>query len=113
MLDISLLIAALLAQTDTRHPEDACLRTIVQVGATIWAAGDEGTLLSSRDAGKTWEKQPLGVMGSLLSLYFQDERRGWLVGREETPSGPSGILFFTRDGGKTWNRAFSNTVKRC
>ena len=105
MLDISLLIAALLAQADTRHPEDACLRTIVQVGATIWAAGDEGTLLSSRDAGKTWEKQPLGVMGSLLSLYFQDERRGWLVGREETPSGPSGILFFTRDGGITWNRA--------
>ena len=74
MLDISLLIAVLLAQADTRHPEDACLRTIVQVGATIWAAGDEGTLLSSRDAGKTWEKQPFkapairaGVMTAKVS----------------------------------------------
>ncbi len=104
MVPLSLLVAAFLAHAETRHPEDACLRTIIQVEGTVWAAGDEGTLICSRDAGKTWERIPLAVTGSLLHLHFQDERRGWLVGREETPSGPTGLLFFTRDAGKTWNR---------
>ncbi|MFM8931468.1 MAG: hypothetical protein ACKOS8_06275 [Gemmataceae bacterium] len=105
MIACSLLVAAFLSHAETRHPEDACLRAITQTSSAIWAAGDDGTLIVSRDAGKTWEKIPLGVTGSLRHLHFQDDRRGWLVGREETPSGPTGLLFFTRDGGKTWNRA--------
>lgn len=104
MASFLLFAISLSFQGDPRFPEDACLRTVASTPAAIWVAGDEGTLLVSKDKGKTWEKIPLGVNGAFLKIYFQDERRGWLVGREENPGGSSGLLFFTRDGGKTWTR---------
>ena len=110
MIPCSFLIATLLSHAELRHPEDACLRAIAHTGQAVWAAGDEGTLIVSRDAGKSWDKIPLGVTGSLRHIHFQDDRRGWLVGREETPSGPTGLLFFTRDGGKTWSRALAGML---
>ena len=107
---VTVFLAVLLLGADLRHPDDACLRAIAVAGSSVWAAGDEGTLLVSRDGGKGWERLPLGVAGSFLGLHFQDERRGWLVGREEAPAGPTGLLFFTRDGGKTWNRALPGVL---
>jgi len=46
----------------------------------IWAAGERGTLVASRDFGKSWQSQPTCTVNTLRSIYFVDANNGWAVG---------------------------------
>ena len=71
---------------------------------TGWAAGAHGTIVRTRDAGKTWETQmggdPQNDEQAFDNLYFIDERQGWVMG--PTKSVVQRKLFATSDGGETW-----------
>ncbi len=49
---------------------------------TIWAAGDNGTLLKCD--GQTWEKVELNSSANFTEIYFTNVNDGWLVGDKGT-----------------------------
>jgi hypothetical protein len=67
-----------------------------------WIAGDNGTILATRDGGTTWKQQTSGTAEMLESLFFIDASRGWAVGLR-------GTILATRDGGTTWKPQSSRT----
>lgn len=58
-------------------------------------AGEFGTLLASEDAGRTWERRPVGTEKTLFGLRFQTPEKGWAVGID-------GIILHTRNGAHSW-----------
>jgi photosystem II stability/assembly factor-like uncharacterized protein len=64
-----------------------------------WIVGSAGTLLETRDGGKTWETQQidLGEENILLTSVSFKGSEGWIVGE------PS-VLLHTTDEGRSWNR---------
>jgi photosystem II stability/assembly factor-like uncharacterized protein len=114
---LALVTSALLAldarAADLRNFDDATLRAIQFVDKDEgWAVGDEGAIWHTINGGKTWERQPSGVIASLRSLHFLNPFTGWVAGREELPHGAGsvGVLLFTQDGGLTWRRATLNSL---
>jgi photosystem II stability/assembly factor-like uncharacterized protein len=74
-----------------------------------WAVGSRGTLLSTADAGKTWEKKPQPTGDAIRDLYFSDEENGWLVCERNiydlrSNDEPRAYLLNTNDGGLHWSR---------
>jgi photosystem II stability/assembly factor-like uncharacterized protein len=71
---------------------------------TGWVAGEHGTILRTRDAGKTWDTQmggdPENREERFEDLYFLDRQQGWVAG--PTKSVVQRKLFATNDGGETW-----------
>jgi photosystem II stability/assembly factor-like uncharacterized protein len=61
---------------------------------TAWAVGMSGQLMSTRDGGKTWASQKLDLAGSLTSVFFDKQSRGWITSDRD--------IFFTTGGGQTW-----------
>jgi photosystem II stability/assembly factor-like uncharacterized protein len=98
---------------DLRNFEDASLNAVQFVDAREgWAVGDDGVIWHTIDAGKSWERQPSGVRGSLRSLHFLNPYTGWVAGREELPNGAGtcGVLLYTQDGGERWQRILLNAL---
>ena len=62
-----------------------------------WACGRWGTILHTKDGGKTWSEQDSGVRYSLGGICFTDEKNGWAVGN-------MGTIIHTSDGGQTWEK---------
>ena len=62
-----------------------------------WAVGDSGTILHTRDGGRTWTKQTGGTAADLFAVDFSDPLVGFAAG-----AGASILL--TTDGGTTWTR---------
>lgn len=62
-----------------------------------WAAGHDGTILMTVDAGETWQlmRQEPGKERVLLSIWFENASHGLAVGQ-------FGLVLETGDGGKTW-----------
>ncbi len=60
-----------------------------------WACGRWGTILHTKDGGKTWVRQPSSTDYTLSSISFADRLNGTAVGDE-------GTIISTADGGKTW-----------
>ncbi len=62
-----------------------------------WAAGHDGTILTTADGGDTWQMQreERGKERVLLSIWFENPSHGLAVGQ-------FGLALETRDGGKTW-----------
>lgn len=62
-----------------------------------WAAGHDGTILATADAGETWQllRDEPGKERVLLSLWFENALHGLAVGQ-------FGLVLETDDGGKTW-----------
>ncbi len=77
-----------------------------------WAVGDDGVILHTVDAGKSWELQSAPTRGSLRGIHFINPLVGWAVGRDEQPTGSVGIVLATRDGGANWQRqeGLANTL---
>jgi photosystem II stability/assembly factor-like uncharacterized protein len=85
---------------------------------TGWIVGEFGTILHTRDGGETWISQTWDdgrddaviddiwerPRPSLYGTWFQDSRRGWIVGMD-------GIILHTDDGGNIWERLASGTDK--
>ncbi|MBD9356871.1 YCF48-related protein [Methylomonas albis] len=68
-----------------------------------WAVGNNGTILSSADGGKTWQAQSSGTSAGLNALQFLDNgQQGWAVG-------DAGTILSSIDGGKTWQVQSSGT----
>lgn len=63
-----------------------------------WAAGHDGTVIATVDAGKTWQvlREMRGQDQVLMGIWFADAERGLAVGQ-------FGLALETRDGGKTWS----------
>jgi len=70
----------------------------------IWIFGGFGTIVYSKDGGKTWEKQESGTEKLLCDGFFVNEDKGWAVGIV-------GTILHTTDGGKTWKPQNSGTQK--
>ena len=60
-----------------------------------WAVGIKGTIIHTKDGGKTWTPQESGTGNHLFAVYFSDRQNGWAAGFMET-------IIHTNDGGKTW-----------
>ena len=66
-----------------------------------WAVGGRGTIIATRDGGRSWVRQNSGTKATLLALHMlPDAKRGWAVGLE-------GTIRITSDGGQTWQREWS------
>jgi len=69
----------------------------------IWACGNYGTILFSRDGGKTWQPQDSGIDDFMLgSIVFADTKNGWAAG-------VNGTVIHTADGGVSWHPQNSGT----
>lgn len=72
-----------------------------------WIAGSSGTLLSTKDGGKTWEKNKNLNNDTFRQVYFTDDQNGWLLCERDLfalgKNSPS-YLLKTADGGTTWER---------
>jgi len=64
----------------------------------IWACGNNGKIIHSADAGRTWEVQASSTENNLQSIEAWDAERLIAVGNE-------GDVIITTDGGKTWKQA--------
>ena len=60
-------------------------------------------MLTSLDAGVTWQKHDSGTQFDLHGVWFADARRGWAVGAD-------GTLVATADGGATWQSRDTGTT---
>ena len=60
-----------------------------------WAVAEFGTILHTKNGGRTWESQESNSPYFLLGVFFVDERTGWAIGN-------GGAIIHTSDGGKTW-----------
>ena len=86
-------------------PTRSTLATIATVGDALWAAGHDGVILHSKDAGKTWTRQratPWSIEDTdpthgvpVLDLLFTDAQHGYAIGAYS-------LLLETSDAGATW-----------
>ena len=62
-----------------------------------WAAGHDGTIVTTADAGETWQllREEPGKERVLLSIWFETALHGLAIGQ-------FGLVLETDDGGKTW-----------
>ena len=95
------------------RPDDAPLHAVQFVDkAEGWAVGDEGAILHTIDAGKTWERQPSGTTASLRRVQMLTPYVGWAVGRVEAPytRTAQGVVLGTTDGGGTWREVTAQSL---
>ena len=89
------------------QPQGSWLHAVCRVGDRLVAVGDGGTILSSDDAGATWQAHSSGTWLSLSGVTFVDAANGWAVGGETDYSGEAtirrSVILHTSDGGLTWN----------
>lgn len=85
------------AKVPTRAPLTAVHFVDARQG---WAAGHDGTILSTQDGGESWQiqREAAGQDQVLLAIWFADARRGLAVGQ-------FGLALRTEDGGQTWNES--------
>ena len=74
-----------------------------------WAIGSRGTLLSTRDGGKSWQPKHASTTDVLRDIFFLDDNNGWLVCEVnvyelKTKEQPRAYLMHTSDGGEHWER---------
>jgi photosystem II stability/assembly factor-like uncharacterized protein len=68
-----------------------------------WVAGDGGFLSRTKDGGRTWSSQSVGISDAINDIYFRGKDDGYLLA--------SNRIFGTTDGGETWRevRQFSES----
>jgi len=74
-------------------------------GEHLWAVGESGTILNTRNGGQTWQPVYGIIQTKLLGVFFTDDRHGWIVGWH-------GTLLSTRDGGQSWQASTVNQYLR-
>ena len=82
-------------------PTQSTLNGVYASGDHLWVVGHDAVILSSSDAGKSWEVQQFipELERPLLDVLFFDEQHGIAVGAY-------GVFFRTTDGGKHWEREY-------
>ena len=84
--------------TGTSQPlHDLCAIT----ASTVWAVGDDSTIISSSDGGASWATHPSGRSSSggyeLYAIDLLPSGDGWAAGEH-------GTILRTSDGGTSWRR---------
>src|SRR5437667_12911281 len=79
------------------------LQSVVRAGDRIVVVGQRGHIVISSDGGATWKQSPVPVSSDLTSVYFVDDKQGWVAGHD-------GVILHTGDGGEKW--MCSSTVSR-
>jgi photosystem II stability/assembly factor-like uncharacterized protein len=79
-------------------PVNITLTKVIAHNNHVWAMGHDAAVIHSKDGGDTWELQFYDADREvpLLSGYFEDENRGFIIGAY-------GTLLSTEDGGDTWD----------
>ena len=107
---------------DAKSPVKSALRAVCfGDDKNVFAVGDEGTVIASKDAGKTWKKLNPSSKATLRGVHFTDAKNGWAVG-DGDPDAPrprghvvmgrpmkSGTCLITKDGGKKWETVWVQT----
>jgi photosystem II stability/assembly factor-like uncharacterized protein len=62
-----------------------------------YGAGNDGALVRTADAGRTWTRLETGTTRGLASVWFAHPDTGWVVGK-----GAGGPILKTTDGGRHW-----------
>lgn len=87
-------------------PTRSTLTAVAAVGDDVWAAGHDGVILHSADAGTNWSRQRVDVWAPdreaiggapILDILFLDARHGFAVGAYA-------LFLETNDGGATWTQ---------
>ncbi len=95
--------------------KDATLRDSVAASVDrIWAVGDRGLVMASRDGGRTWTQPELTSGVNLTGVAFANSQRGWIVGGFAWPlTGRSdGTVLRTTDGGEHWKPVEGHGLSR-
>ena len=61
-----------------------------------WAAGYNGIIMRTTDAGRSWLRQPSPTKAILTKIQFVDDDWGWILAEE------GGEILHTEDGGVNW-----------
>lgn len=70
-----------------------------------WIVGSNGTLLSTRDGGRTWTKEKTSTGDTFRDVYFSDTQNGWILCERsiyDSGSVPPSYMMQTSNGGKDW-----------
>ena len=76
--------------------DQALLQGIAKAGGRLVAVGQRGNIVVSNDAGATWKQAPVPISSDLTSVFFVDDKNGWVVGHD-------GVILHTSDGGEKWD----------
>ncbi len=80
------------------------LKDVAVAGSSRWAVGAlKGTVLRSRDSGRTWVVFSTGFSCRFNGISFENEMLGYI-------SADGGILLVTRDGGNSWEEQQTEPV---
>jgi len=60
---------------------------------TIWAVGDNGTIIKTLDGGRTWSKQTSGITNTIVHVSAVSSDTVWASGND--------CLIKSEDGGAT------------
>ena len=71
------------------------LQAVTKAGNRLVVVGQRGHIIVSTDGGASWKQSPVPVSSDLTSVYFVDDRQGWVVGHD-------GVILHSEDGGDTW-----------
>ncbi len=82
------------AETAPLAASTLLLDAVLVDGAYV-AVGDRGHILTSSDAGETWQQQAVPTRSMLTAVWFHDRQTGWAVGHDT-------LVLKTTDGGVTW-----------
>jgi photosystem II stability/assembly factor-like uncharacterized protein len=83
-------------------PPNLTLRAVWGTGDEVWAVGDRGRVLRSRDGGTSWAEEALGVNQTLRDVWGSDAANVFVAGDR-------GLILQTSDGGRSW-RALATGV---
>jgi photosystem II stability/assembly factor-like uncharacterized protein len=73
----------------------------------VWASGHKGTVLRSRDGGRTWERfeTPAGDSLEFRDVHAVSADTAWILSAGD---GPKSRIYRTTNGGATWRLQFMN-----
>jgi photosystem II stability/assembly factor-like uncharacterized protein len=72
------------------------LQAVTRVGDRLVAVGQRGHIVISTAGGTTWKQTSVRVSSDLTSVFFVDNKQGWVVGHD-------GVILHTDDGGDKWD----------
>jgi photosystem II stability/assembly factor-like uncharacterized protein len=72
---------------------------LARAGTRLVAVGQRGHVLTSDDAGKSWQQAQVPVSSDLVAVHFPTPQLGWAVGHD-------GVVLHSTDGGRGWTRQF-------
>lgn len=94
--------------TELPSAASALLQAVHAVNAqVIWASGHKGTVVRSRDGGRSWERleTPAGDSLEFRDIHAVHADTAWIL---SAGSGPKSRIYRTTNGGATWRLQFLN-----